>query len=371
MPANFAQLFNQKSPQFVAKTCPHKDCGQVFDLPMVQQGILFCPHCEQSVLFSPITTNQTLTPHNANPFLININFDWKFLTSIKSWFWVSIACGILVALRYFKGVDGFKDLQFIFLGVIFCAVVFFILKSISDSSKQSNLVQLAMLPEQALLAGVDTLSSVKRYSFNYVSAINKLHFVAVKQLDKPKEDFSAINGCPHCQSQQLYNVKDVLESNMNFYAIHHIHRPAVIPEQMFDPKTHKYITENPNIQNLVICLNCESHFEYEILSVKQPLKMRLQSAFVLIFQLFLIIVILGVISFTQEANHYLQDMIINLLHEWQATGKLSLSLFGRLMYYFALMVSVLMVFVFLWATATKSVQKEWKLNNVMLKPIDE
>lgn len=369
MPVNFAQILNPKPPQLVAKTCPHKNCGQVFNLPIIQQGILFCPHCEQSLLLSPITTNQTPTPHNANPFLININFNWKFLTSPKSWLWVSIACGILVALRYFKGVDGFKDLQFVFLGVIFFAVVFLILKSIFDSSKQSNLAQLAMLPQQTLWAGMDTLSSVKRYSFNYVSAVNRLHCVAVKQLDKPKEDFSAINGCPHCQSQQLYNVKDALDSNMNFYHIHQIRRPAVIPEQMFDPKTHKYITDNPNIQNLVMCLNCQSHFEYEVLSVKKSLKMRLQSALITVFQLILIVAIVFIISFAQEANHFLQEMIVGLIRQWQVTGELTFTILGMLVYYFGLMVSILMVFVFIWTTVTKSVQAEWKLNNVMLRPI--
>lgn len=370
MPVNFAQLLKPKSPKLVAKTCPHNDCGQVFDLPIVQQGILFCPHCEKSLLLSPITTNQPQTTNSSNPFLININFDWKFLTSIKSWLWVSLGCGVLVALRYFKGFEDFKDFSFIILGLLFCVVIFALLKRISDSSKQDSLVKLAMLPEQPLLAGIDTLASVKRYHFNYVSAINKLHCVAVKQLDKHKEDFSAINGCPHCQSQQLYNVKDVLDSNMNFYQIHQIHRPAIIPEQMFDPKTHAYITENPAIRNLVLCLNCQSHFEYTILPIKKSLKMRLQSILITVFQLFLIIVLLAIISFAQEANHFLQTMIVSLIQEWQATGELTFILLGKLVYYFGLMVSVLMVFVFLWATATKSVQAEWKISNVKLKPIE-
>lgn len=160
------------------RLCPHPDCGQSFDYVEMCNGIVFCPHCQKSLLVNPLT--QKIQSQSLGQFFGNyIKAHYKTLL---------IICLIIVFMDVLLGyVSDFAG--FTLIGMIMFGFMVFLFCYFRLDIKKRTFYDLSKSP---FYYGVDKLDTVKNANsqHNYQETLDKLFY-----------PFAGC--CPHCQSQRI------------------------------------------------------------------------------------------------------------------------------------------------------------------------
>lgn len=172
------------------RTCPHGDCGKIFCDVIYKHGIIFCPHCQKSLLVNPFT-----------PDLQQMTF-WQLVKYfIKRYYKLYAICtGIFIliytAIFAFDGLDKFNLTTGFWVAVIIL-IMFLFFVAIVAIENNLRYYHAYKIKNRPLIKGVDNYDDVKN-DFN----ISVAH-------DKLATSFDAhAPYCPHCQSQRFHNTAD-------------------------------------------------------------------------------------------------------------------------------------------------------------------
>lgn len=170
--------------------CPHSDCGKSFDDVIYHQSIIFCPHCQKSLLVNPFS-----------PDLEQMTF-WQFAKYFtkRQYKLYAVIFGVFTlfyAIIFI--VDNFDELN-IGAGVwitAFSMIALLVIVGIYHLEKGAKKYHFYKIKNKPILNGVDTNDDVKD-NFNISLAHDEL---------KTTFDRFAIY-CPNCQSQRLHKTTD-------------------------------------------------------------------------------------------------------------------------------------------------------------------
>lgn len=162
------------------RTCPHDDCHQTFDTVVYQHGVIFCPHCKQSILI----------PNKLNP-PKGLGFWGIVRHTIKQdgWFllgFCAVFCMVIYAITHIT-LPNFPAWLSVLLFMV--AVIGFLVWVVRLDIKAQKGVKLGNRP---IIKGVDTLDDIKD-DFKISLALEDLK----GKLSEPSPC------CPNCQSQRL------------------------------------------------------------------------------------------------------------------------------------------------------------------------
>lgn len=197
--------------------CPHSNCGKSFDDVIYHHGIVFCPHCQKSLLVNPFLSE-----------LEKMTF-WQFVRQFikkqgKSYVIFGVIMGLFVGL--IELIANFNKIHFSAeLWITFSALLcILIVIGIYKFEKKLQNYHYYKLKNKPILKGVDAYDLVK--DDFYVS-------VALEDLKVKFNTFTPC--CQNCHSQRLHQKID------KFYCqnCHH--------QFMINPKLN-----NINTYNLVI-----------------------------------------------------------------------------------------------------------------------
>ncbi len=231
--------------------CPHRDCGQHFFAPINSKGVLFCPHCQQSILLKPTDTYTDKSTQKSG-----FQFQWQVLT--KPTYWL-LSFMMLLLFLYMKWSNNGNIIFLFFTFIIAISFVYLIIKGISAKGKQDYLFSFTHY-NKPVYAGIDKLAEMDKYPFGYVIANGQL---AINQPANQDifTSYETIYFCPCCHSQQMINLTSMLVLDFKFFEKYNIPRPKNIPKSNFDPVTRTYADATKYTQ--VVCLNCLSYFKWQ------------------------------------------------------------------------------------------------------------
>lgn len=167
-------------------TCPHHDCGKNFTHVDYHHGIVFCPHCQKSLLINPFL-----------PELEKMTF-WQFSQRFIKNQWklyavFSIIMGLFVGL--IELIANFDNIHFsaelwITFSVLLCMLIVIGIYKFEKNLQNYHHHQLKNKP---ILKGVDDYQTVKD-DFKISLALEEL-----------KASFYQFSPCcPNCHSQRLH-----------------------------------------------------------------------------------------------------------------------------------------------------------------------
>ena len=252
--------------------CPHPDCQQSFAAPFNKRGILFCPHCQFSVLLSPPlpashshpnkATTDTEVTHSQN-WLSAYKFNWRYITHPKYWL---ISLLILINMVWTSSFINVTHMFWLILIVAALVLGFVAVKSYLVRGRSDFTVWLTHF-SRSLYAGVDHLSQMSTYPFNYIAPSGQPIALSPATQDI-FSSYEPVNTCPNCQSQQLINLKTVLILDSKFFENQNLPGPKQYPRSGFDPITQTYNDSIPN--NHLFCMRCHSYFLWQLLPSLLP-----------------------------------------------------------------------------------------------------
>ncbi|WP_230656143.1 hypothetical protein [Psychrobacter sp. I-STPA10] len=278
--------------------CPHTHCGQHFTFPINKKGILFCPHCQQSILLNDPNNELKLVDIKIRKF--NFQFEWKYLTKPKYWLLCIIFLFILVLFRWIQSHildEGF----YLILTCLYLSYIFLILLKSYLARGYRDFLLIFTHYNKPIYAGVDNLVTVTKYPFTYVAPNG---YLIVNQPTN-RDIFSSyddINCCLQCHSQQLINLNTVLILDSKFFETHHIPRPKQFPKSGFNFATKTYV--NMNKSKYIVCLNCLSYFQWK------KLKPSIANKNILFYIIKIFKIILNIIFFMALLIFYLAIIAI-------------------------------------------------------------
>lgn len=193
------------------KQCPHESCGKNFFAPLVLKGILFCPHCQNSLLFAKKGDYSHLFQRTPN-----LTF-WQFLNVYLKdnyrFLMVLTVTIVLVGLyatypnhMIFQTIRDNTTFVKISLDMLFWLMIagvtlllfWVIFRDIKSKTGYQDYVKGFFLKNKPLTAGADTVTGVQqddiRYAFLYSSG----------QISNQNNTTQQVT-CPQCSSQQLVN----------------------------------------------------------------------------------------------------------------------------------------------------------------------
>lgn len=197
------------------KTCPHDDCGKTFTKFVKKQGILFCPHCQKSVLIDD-TEKQNLS-----------FFEFTWQTLIENRFIIYILLFLLpfflmLFLDSVKFSDTVMFLYFIPVLVFLGVIIWNNIESDKNKSPVGGQVfwDSYKFNDKKLLKGVDKLS-----------VINDIHNLA--PISENISDLAYKAGrknvsCSYCQSQALIYPVGIQVKNATHIAGDYYQMPTVV-----------------------------------------------------------------------------------------------------------------------------------------------
>lgn len=232
---NVKKLIQKNQP---LQHCPHENCGQLLHNIVHEKGILFCPHCQQSLLHEPVLTLEQLnkTPKDTDP-----QFNYKNI--FLKYFFIVMGCLLLILV-----------LDLLKIGYLWG--FFYLGWAVYQALQNRRNIKIPMFK------GVDKLADVKQQDQHFVTPTGELECIAVKRALQGG-NYQRITGCPHCLSQQMADVSQLLNMNLNFYENANITKPTQLPKTLYDKNTHTYIDQHPLAKRLLLCLHCHSHFIWE------------------------------------------------------------------------------------------------------------
>ncbi|ANB92337.1 hypothetical protein MOVS_10575 [Moraxella ovis] len=172
------------------RTCPHSDCGQVFDNVIYENGIIFCPHCQKSILVNPFTPDlEQITFWQFTKYFTK--HQYKIYTVVAVMF--AIFYAIIFTVYNFDKLNlgtGFWITFAIIIGILIVMGIF----AIENNLKYYHAYK---LKNKLIVKGVDIYDTIKN-DFNVSLAHDEL-----------KTTFNRFTAyCPHCQSQRLHKTID-------------------------------------------------------------------------------------------------------------------------------------------------------------------
>lgn len=255
---NFKSLvFGDKHDNNEPKHCPHADCGQVIDEFVVKKGILFCPHCQKSILLEPVLSliqleQERLKPKT--PFIKTLSFEWQIFR--PKYFALVFLLMLIIIILNLPAIKDLKLTQTLWILGYLVFIGYDVYRQKKSKFTVNNI-------DKPLIQGVDNLQQVKKHYTNFIAPTGELQPVMMRRVTQTQGNYQKIIGCPHCTSQQLDSVSQLLNLNLNFYENFGIKKPAQLPQQFYDKATHTYADENPLAKSLLICLNCHSHYQWQ------------------------------------------------------------------------------------------------------------
>lgn len=171
-------------------TCPHHDCGKNFTHVDYHHGVVFCPHCQKSLLVNPFLPElEKMTFRQfAKRFTKN---QWKVyaVTAIMFAFFIAI----IEVVANFDKINlgaGFWITLSVFALILLGIAIYFIEKNLQNYHYDK-------LKNKPILKGVDTCDLVKD-DFHVSVALEDL-----------KAQFNAFTPfCPNCHSQRIHQKID-------------------------------------------------------------------------------------------------------------------------------------------------------------------
>ncbi|STY90316.1 hypothetical protein [Moraxella bovis] len=166
--------------------CPHSNCGKVLNDVIYHHGILFCPHCQKSLLINPFL-----------PELEKMTF-WQFVHQFikrqgKSYVIFGVIMGLFVGL--IELIANFDKIHFsaelwITFSALLCILIVIGIYKFEKNLQNHHYYRLKNKP---ILKGVDDYQSVKD-DFKISLALEEL-----------KASFYQFTPCcPNCHSQRLH-----------------------------------------------------------------------------------------------------------------------------------------------------------------------
>lgn len=172
--------------QLPSKICPHLNCHKMLDDVIYQHGIIFCPHCQKSLLVNPFTPElETMTFWQFVRYFIKRQ--WK-LYAVFSIIMV-LFVGVIELVANFDNIHFSTELWITFSALVCILIVIGIYKL----EKNLQNYHYHKLKNKPILKGIDDYQTVKD-DFKISLALEEL---------KTSFDKFAIF-CPNCHSQRLH-----------------------------------------------------------------------------------------------------------------------------------------------------------------------
>ncbi|WP_080946153.1 hypothetical protein [Moraxella bovoculi] len=161
--------------------CPHSDCGQAFDDVIWENGIVFCPHCQRSILVNPIT--EQLQSQSFGAFLVDYfkRYGVMLLAMVLAWL-------VFAKMIEWLDIHHHSMIGMSVIGLIVIRLVIFVF-GVYLFEKRNKKYPIGNTP---ILSGVDTLSSVQSdpHQSRYQERLGGLFYPFCYH-------------CPHCSSQRI------------------------------------------------------------------------------------------------------------------------------------------------------------------------
>ena len=242
-------LKKRKQPrQFI---CPHTDCQVSFLTPIIEKGILFCPHCERSLLVdAPISLDevnkQSIDSHKKQKKLI-----YQYLVGALAW-----VVSDIVVRKYVKPDVLVKMMPVIilfFTGFMIFKLYKYYRNRLSYRIKHKKI---------AFIAGVDRLADIyqlidikKYYVDNKGMLLQRQH--VSDNIKKP-----VLYSCPHCTSQMMVKLPQMVNWQRSLYEKYNISRPETVPSCEYSRDTDRYISSDSVLSHIFLCLHCHTHYSW-------------------------------------------------------------------------------------------------------------
>ena len=234
-------LKNRKQTrQFI---CPHIDCQVSFLTPVIEKGILSCPHCERSLL---VETPLGIELFNQNN--INMHKKQKSLTYI----WVCILLGGIVA--FLQKQYGWEDMHVWIFAIGLVVSVYTAYRStFSYRLKHKKII---------FKAGADTLSGIQRFTEIKTDYVDKKGVLTQGLYPMDQMIPSDLKSCPHCTSQMMVKLPTMVDWKRDLYAKYDIARPIGIPNSGYCTAMDRYVSSDPTLSKIFLCLHCHTHYSW-------------------------------------------------------------------------------------------------------------
>lgn len=235
--------------------CPHESCHESFAVPLIEKGILFCPHCNHSLL-----TEKPVDVDQINKVSIVENRKSKSLLHHWPYFaWLSLYAILLIMAKIYSWTD-IMDLYLIAIFLV-GSIIFERYKS-----HYNSVLYRLKHNEVEFKAGVDTLSNINKFSEINTDYVNNEGVLNHSKCRFNKVEMPVLKNCPHCKSQMVVKLQQMVDWQKNLYSKYDIYRPKGVPDSEYCSVTKRYVSRDTTLSNIFLCLNCHTHYSWLYIS---------------------------------------------------------------------------------------------------------
>lgn len=239
----------KKTHKVIKQTCPHRDCGVSFSEPIVEKGILFCPHCENSILLAEPLSLEEVNQRNSTL------YNKQESLSIESRLFIFMP--LIIIPMSIARIQGWEDISFLLSMIIVSIFIFEIYKIYSRRLSyrlKHNKIE--------FIAGVDGLSDIYKFSEMEAEYANNEGILVQAPCYLNKTELPKLKTCPHCTSQMVVKLPSVVGWKKDLYSKYDVSRPKGMPNSGYCAATDRYVDSDPTLSNIFLCFHCHTHYSW-------------------------------------------------------------------------------------------------------------
>ena len=236
-----------KDKKDLQSRCPHKDCGAYFLEPIIKKGILFCPHCERSLLVEAPLSLDEVNQQNKDSHKKRKALSYNLLITI-----------LIVAPMLIASIYGGAAMMSLYVAALYLGMIIYRTYKSSRESVEYRLKHHKI----KFVVGVDRIEDINKFSEIKMDYADQQGILTNSHYYPDKIEVPTLSSCPCCTSQMIVKLPEMIGWHKNLYAKYHISHPTIIPNTEYCPMTGRYVNTDLTLSNILLCLHCHTHYSW-------------------------------------------------------------------------------------------------------------